>query len=34
MLFAARLLGHEVRLYDGSFQDWARRNKPITGPGN
>jgi thiosulfate/3-mercaptopyruvate sulfurtransferase len=23
MLFAARLLGHEVRLYDGSFQDWA-----------
>lgn len=23
MLFAARLLGHPVRLYDGSFQDWA-----------
>lgn len=23
MLFAARSLGHEVRLYDGSFQDWA-----------
>jgi len=23
MLFAARLLGHDVRLYDGSFQDWA-----------
>lgn len=32
MLFAARLLGHDVRLYDGSFQDWARRNKPITTP--
>jgi thiosulfate/3-mercaptopyruvate sulfurtransferase len=31
MLFAARLLGHEVRLYDGSFQDWARlRNKAVT----
>jgi thiosulfate/3-mercaptopyruvate sulfurtransferase len=24
MLFAARLLGHPVRLYDGSFQDWSR----------
>lgn len=23
MLFAARLLGHPVRLYDGSFQDWS-----------
>jgi thiosulfate/3-mercaptopyruvate sulfurtransferase len=30
MLFAARLLGHDVRLYDGSFQDWSLRNKPIT----
>jgi thiosulfate/3-mercaptopyruvate sulfurtransferase len=29
MLFAARLLGHEVRLYDGSFQDWSLRDKPI-----
>jgi thiosulfate/3-mercaptopyruvate sulfurtransferase len=27
MLFAARLLGHEVRLYDGSFQDWAVNNR-------
>jgi thiosulfate/3-mercaptopyruvate sulfurtransferase len=27
MLFAARLLGHDVRLYDGSFQDWATRNR-------
>ena len=25
VLFAARALGHPVRLYDGSFQDWARR---------
>ena len=25
MLFAARSLGHEVRLYDGSFEDWSRR---------
>lgn len=24
VLFAARLLGHPVRLYDGSFQDWSR----------
>ena len=23
-LFAARLLGHEVRLFDGSMQEWAR----------
>jgi thiosulfate/3-mercaptopyruvate sulfurtransferase len=32
MLFAARLLGHQVRLYDGSFQDWARRDRPIATP--
>ena len=25
VVFAARVLGHPVRLYDGSFQDWARR---------
>jgi thiosulfate/3-mercaptopyruvate sulfurtransferase len=24
MLFAARLLGHRVLLYDGSFEDWSR----------
>lgn len=29
MLFAARLLGHDVRLYDGSFQDWSRRGLPV-----
>jgi thiosulfate/3-mercaptopyruvate sulfurtransferase len=22
---AARMLGHEVRLYDGSFEEWSRR---------
>ena len=25
MLFAARLLGHPVRLFDGSMQEWSRR---------
>lgn len=25
VLFAARLLGHPVLLYDGSFEDWSRR---------
>jgi thiosulfate/3-mercaptopyruvate sulfurtransferase len=25
MLFAARSLGHPVRLYDGSMQEWSRR---------
>lgn len=29
MLFAARTLGHEVLLYDGSFEDWARRGWPV-----
>lgn len=30
MLFAARLLGHPVRLYDGSFQDWSRgKDNPV-----
>jgi thiosulfate/3-mercaptopyruvate sulfurtransferase len=26
MLFAARTLGRDVRLYDGSFEDWSRRS--------
>lgn len=26
VVFAARLLGYDVRLYDGSFQDWSRRS--------
>ena len=29
MLFAARSLGYDVRLYDGSFEDWKRRNLPV-----
>jgi thiosulfate/3-mercaptopyruvate sulfurtransferase len=30
MLFAARLLGHPVKLYDGSYQDWSRgANNPV-----
>ncbi|HET9369757.1 MAG TPA: rhodanese-like domain-containing protein [Vicinamibacterales bacterium] len=30
MLFAARSLGYPVLLYDGSFEDWSRRNLPVT----
>lgn len=33
VLFAARALGHPVKLYDGSFQDWARRSElPVENP--
>jgi thiosulfate/3-mercaptopyruvate sulfurtransferase len=32
MLFAARTLGHPVLLYDGSYEDWARRGLPIDNP--
>jgi thiosulfate/3-mercaptopyruvate sulfurtransferase len=33
MLFAARLLGHPVVLYDGSFEDWSRRKDfPVDNP--
>lgn len=28
--FGARLVGLPVRLYDGSYQDWARRALPVT----
>jgi thiosulfate/3-mercaptopyruvate sulfurtransferase len=28
-LFAARLLGHNVLLYDGSFEDWSRRDYAV-----
>jgi thiosulfate/3-mercaptopyruvate sulfurtransferase len=31
-LFAARILGHRVLLYDGSFEDWSRRDLPVDGP--
>lgn len=30
VLTAARILGHPVRLYDGSFQDWAARGLPLS----
>ncbi|MDQ3171516.1 MAG: rhodanese-like domain-containing protein [Acidobacteriota bacterium] len=29
VIFAARLLGHKVALYDGSFEDWSRRGLPV-----
>ena len=29
VVLAARLLGHKVALYDGSFEDWSRRNLPV-----
>ena len=32
MLFAARTLGHNVVLYDGSFEDWNTRNLPLDVP--
>lgn len=32
MLYAARLLGHPVLLYDGSFEDWSRRDLPVENP--
>jgi thiosulfate/3-mercaptopyruvate sulfurtransferase len=28
-LFGARLLGHKVLLYDGSFEDWSRRDGKV-----
>ena len=32
LLFGARTLGYKILLYDGSFEDWARRDLPIAGP--
>ena len=33
MLFAARLLGYPVKLYDGSFEDWDRHTEyPVENP--
>lgn len=32
MLFAARTLGYRVILYDGSFEDWSRRDLPVENP--
>ena len=31
VLFAARVLGHPIRLYDGSMDDWGKRNLPTEG---
>jgi thiosulfate/3-mercaptopyruvate sulfurtransferase len=28
-LFAARTLGYKVLFYDGSFEDWSRRDLPV-----
>jgi thiosulfate/3-mercaptopyruvate sulfurtransferase len=31
--FAAKYLGYDARLYDGSFEDWSRRSElPVVGP--
>jgi thiosulfate/3-mercaptopyruvate sulfurtransferase len=29
VLFTARLLGHPIRLYDGSMNDWETRKLPL-----
>jgi thiosulfate/3-mercaptopyruvate sulfurtransferase len=34
VLFAARLLGHRVVMYDGSFEDWSRRDLPVVSGSN
>ncbi len=31
VLYAARILGHPVRLYDGSMDDWNKRSLPLVG---
>lgn len=33
VMLAAKLLGHDVKLYDGAFQDWARRDLPVVTEG-
>lgn len=32
--FVATLLGHDARMYDGSFQEWSGTTKPLVGPGS
>lgn len=34
VVFAARSLGYDASLYDGSFQDWSHRNLPVELPGS
>lgn len=34
VLLAARSLGHDVKLYDGAFQDWAEKDLPVTTQAN
>jgi thiosulfate/3-mercaptopyruvate sulfurtransferase len=31
-IFAARTAGYKVMLYDGSFEDWSRRDLPVENP--
>lgn len=31
-LFAAHTLGYKVMRYDGSFEDWSRRDLPVDNP--
>lgn len=30
VLLAAKSLGHDIKLYDGAFQDWAGKDLPVT----
>lgn len=32
VILAARILGHPVRLYDGSYTDWEKRKLPVENP--
>ena len=32
MLFAARTLGYNVLLYDGSFTEWQKKDLPVENP--
>jgi thiosulfate/3-mercaptopyruvate sulfurtransferase len=32
VIFAARTLGMDAKLYDGSFQDWSKRGLPVETP--